>query len=75
MPASLALVKTYWTGAARQRAVSLWSVGEPFMIRNGHWGAYAVGDQRLSRPVAEFLLAVGIRPGSKNIDIQIERVA
>lgn len=23
MPASLALVKTYWTGAARQRAVSL----------------------------------------------------
>ena len=27
MPASLALVKTYWTGAARQRAVSLWSIG------------------------------------------------
>ena len=27
MPASLALVKTYWDGAARQRAVSLWSMG------------------------------------------------
>src|SRR6476660_1578598 len=27
MPASLALVKTYWNGAARQRAVSLWSIG------------------------------------------------
>lgn len=27
MPASLALVKTDWGGALRQRAVSLWSVG------------------------------------------------
>lgn len=27
MPASLALVKTYWEGAGRQRAVSLWSIG------------------------------------------------
>lgn len=27
MPASLALVKAYWSGAARQRAVSLWSMG------------------------------------------------
>jgi DHA2 family multidrug resistance protein-like MFS transporter len=27
MPASLALIKTYWNGAARQRAVSLWSMG------------------------------------------------
>ena len=27
MPASLALVKTYWDGPARQRAVSLWSIG------------------------------------------------
>jgi DHA2 family multidrug resistance protein-like MFS transporter len=27
MPASLALVKTYWDGEARQRAVSLWSIG------------------------------------------------
>lgn len=27
MPASLALVKTYWDGEARQRAVSLWSMG------------------------------------------------
>ena len=27
MPASLALVKTYWEGTARQRAVSLWSIG------------------------------------------------
>ena len=27
MPASLALVKTYWDGAPRQRAVSLWSIG------------------------------------------------
>ena len=27
MPASLALVKTYWDGAARQRAVSFWSIG------------------------------------------------
>lgn len=27
MPASLALVKEYWDGAGRQRAVSLWSMG------------------------------------------------
>ncbi|WP_264293959.1 MFS transporter [Diaphorobacter aerolatus] len=27
MPASLALVKTYWQGAERQRAVSMWSIG------------------------------------------------
>ena len=27
MPASLALVKAYWDGKARQRAVSLWSIG------------------------------------------------
>jgi DHA2 family multidrug resistance protein-like MFS transporter len=27
MPASLALIKSYWEGAARQRAVSLWSMG------------------------------------------------
>jgi DHA2 family multidrug resistance protein-like MFS transporter len=27
MPASLALVKAYWKGAGRQRAVSLWSIG------------------------------------------------
>ncbi len=27
MPASLALVKAYWQGAGRQRAVSLWSMG------------------------------------------------
>lgn len=27
MPASLALVKTYWEGAGRQRAFSLWSIG------------------------------------------------
>ncbi len=27
MPASLALVKAYWDGAARQRAVSMWSIG------------------------------------------------
>ena len=27
MPASLALVKAYWEGAARQRAISLWSIG------------------------------------------------
>lgn len=27
MPASLALVKTYWDGAARQRALSMWSIG------------------------------------------------
>jgi len=27
MPASLALVKAYWNGAERQRAVSLWSMG------------------------------------------------
>lgn len=27
MPASLALVKTYWDGAGRQRAVSFWSIG------------------------------------------------
>lgn len=27
MPATMALVKTYWDGAGRQRAVSLWSIG------------------------------------------------
>ena len=27
MPSSLALIKTYWDGAGRQRAVSLWSMG------------------------------------------------
>ena len=27
MPASMALVKSYWEGAARQRAVSMWSIG------------------------------------------------
>ncbi len=27
MPATLALVKTYWEGAGRQRAISLWSIG------------------------------------------------
>jgi len=27
MPASLALVKAYWEGAGRQRAISLWSIG------------------------------------------------
>ena len=27
MPSSLALVKSYWDGAARQRAISLWSIG------------------------------------------------
>lgn len=27
MSASLALVKTFWHGAARQRAISLWSIG------------------------------------------------
>lgn len=27
MPASLALIKTYWDGAGRERAISLWSMG------------------------------------------------
>jgi len=27
MPSTMALVKTYWDGAARQRAVSMWSIG------------------------------------------------
>lgn len=27
MPATLSLVRTYWSGAARQRAVSMWSMG------------------------------------------------
>ena len=27
MPSTLALVKTYWDGAGRQRAVSMWSIG------------------------------------------------
>lgn len=35
MPASLALVKAYWDGEARQRAVSLWSIGS--------WGGSGVG--------------------------------
>ena len=35
MPSSLALVKAYWEGAARQRAVSLWSIGS--------WGGSGLG--------------------------------
>jgi MFS transporter, DHA2 family, multidrug resistance protein len=35
MPASLALVKAYWDGPARQRAVSLWSIGS--------WGGSGLG--------------------------------
>ena len=35
MPSSLALVKAYWDGAARQRAVSLWSIGS--------WGGSGLG--------------------------------
>ena len=31
MPAGLALIKTWWSGAGRQRAVSMWSIGS--------WGA------------------------------------
>jgi DHA2 family multidrug resistance protein-like MFS transporter len=27
MPASLALLKAYWEGSGRQRAISLWSIG------------------------------------------------
>lgn len=27
MPSSLALIKTYWPGKARQRAISIWSIG------------------------------------------------
>ncbi len=34
MPATLALVKAYWHGAGRQRAVSLWSIGS--------WGGASV---------------------------------
>jgi DHA2 family multidrug resistance protein-like MFS transporter len=34
MPASLALITTYWEGAGRQRAVSLWAMGS--------WGASGV---------------------------------
>src|SRR5690625_1609538 len=48
MPASLALIKAYWEGAARQRAISLWSMGSwggsgfaalfgGFMAQNLHW--------------------------------------
>ncbi|WP_233398537.1 MFS transporter [Luteimonas sp. MC1828] len=35
MPASLALVKAYWDGAERQRAVSMWSIGS--------WGGAGLG--------------------------------
>ena len=35
MPSSLALVKAYWDGPARQRAVSLWSIGS--------WGGSGLG--------------------------------
>ena len=35
MPSSLALVKAYWDGAARQRAVSMWSIGS--------WGGAGLG--------------------------------
>lgn len=34
MPASLALVKAYWDGEGRQRAISMWSIGS--------WGARAL---------------------------------
>ena len=35
--------------------------GEPFMIRDGRWGAYVIGDQRVTRPVANSDL--GLRVG------------
>src|SRR5690625_2489556 len=48
MSSSLALIQTYWEGAARQRAISLWSMGSwggsgfaalfgGFMAQNLHW--------------------------------------
>jgi hypothetical protein len=35
MPATMALVRTYWDGAGRQRAVSMWSIGS--------WGLNRLG--------------------------------
>ncbi len=47
MPASLALVKAYWDGAARQRAISLWSIGSwggaGFCALFGGWVASSFG--------------------------------
>lgn len=59
MPASLALVKAYWDGAARQRAISLWSMGSwggsgfaalfgGIMAENVGWRYIFVGSALLS---------------------------
>ena len=59
MPASLALVKAYWDGAARQRAVSLWSMGSwggsgfaalfgGVMVENVGWRYIFLGSALLS---------------------------
>src|SRR6185295_596133 len=59
MPASLALVKAYWDGTGRQRAVSLWSMGSwggsgfaalfgGIMAENVGWRYIFVGSALLS---------------------------
>jgi len=47
MPASLALIKTYWEGAARQRAISLWSMGS--WGGSGFAALFDLSAQRLQR--------------------------
>jgi MFS family permease len=41
MPASLALIKAYWDGAGRQRAVSLWSMSIMLTVPAGRTGGDA----------------------------------
>lgn len=73
MPASMALVKTYWDGAGRQRAVSMWSIGSwggaglaalfgGFMVNYAGWRGIFIASIVIS--VLAFLMIVGT-PESK----------
>lgn len=75
MPASLALLKAYWDGAARQRAVSLWSMGSwggsgfaalfgGIMVENVGWRYIFLGSALLS--LIGFLMVRGT-PESKAV--------
>jgi DHA2 family multidrug resistance protein-like MFS transporter len=74
MPSSLALVKTYWDGPGRQRAVSMWSIGSwggsglsalfgGFMVKSAGWRGIFIASIVIS--VIAFLLIRGT-PESKS---------
>ena len=59
MPASLALLKAYWEGAARQRAVSLWSMGS--------WGGVRVRRPLRRSDGAQRRLALDLHPVCRGV--------